>query len=133
MDFSGFLGPVYLISPGVFPLTPYENSYSQRWPHNRKLEGIETENGGRKQRAAAVRKVPSRFPMRSAAAPFFHRGRELSALILALCDFCHAVRRIIAPAGGHMAECDLTAREDRFIGLCLGAVAIILLFVFIVS
>jgi hypothetical protein len=32
-----------------------------------------------------------------------------------------------------MAERDLTAREDRFIGLCLGAVAIILLFVFIVS
>ena len=32
-----------------------------------------------------------------------------------------------------MAERDLTAREDRFIGLCLAAAAIILLFVFIGS
>jgi hypothetical protein len=32
-----------------------------------------------------------------------------------------------------MAECDLTAREDRFIGLCLAAAATIVLFVFIVS
>jgi hypothetical protein len=32
-----------------------------------------------------------------------------------------------------MTERNLTAREDRFIGLCLAAAAIILLFVFIVS
>ena len=32
-----------------------------------------------------------------------------------------------------MAERDLTAREDRFIRLCLAAAAIILLFIFIVS
>jgi hypothetical protein len=32
-----------------------------------------------------------------------------------------------------MAERDLTAREDRFIGLCLTAAAIIVFFVFIVS
>jgi hypothetical protein len=31
-----------------------------------------------------------------------------------------------------MAERDLTAREDRFIGLCLAAAAIILLLIFIV-
>jgi hypothetical protein len=35
--------------------------------------------------------------------------------------------------GGAMAERDLTAREDRFIGLCLAAAAIIVIFVFIVS
>jgi hypothetical protein len=32
-----------------------------------------------------------------------------------------------------MAERDLTAREDRFIGLCLVAAAIAVFFVFIVS
>ena len=32
-----------------------------------------------------------------------------------------------------MAERDLTAREDRFVGLCLAAVAIIVIFVFIMS
>jgi hypothetical protein len=32
-----------------------------------------------------------------------------------------------------MAERDLTAREDRFIGLCLAAVAIIMVFIFIVT
>jgi hypothetical protein len=32
-----------------------------------------------------------------------------------------------------MAERDLTAREDRVVGLCLTAAAIIVLFVFIVS
>jgi hypothetical protein len=31
-----------------------------------------------------------------------------------------------------MAERDLTAREDRFIGLCLGA-AIIIVFIFVLS
>jgi hypothetical protein len=32
-----------------------------------------------------------------------------------------------------MAERDLTAREDRFIGLCLVALAIIIVFLFIVT
>jgi hypothetical protein len=32
-----------------------------------------------------------------------------------------------------MAERDLTAREDRFVGLCLAAAAIVILFIFIVS
>jgi hypothetical protein len=32
-----------------------------------------------------------------------------------------------------MAERDLTAREDRFIGLCLMAATIIVIFVFIAS
>jgi hypothetical protein len=31
-----------------------------------------------------------------------------------------------------MAERDLTAREDRFIGLCLAALAIIVVFIFVV-
>jgi hypothetical protein len=34
---------------------------------------------------------------------------------------------------GTMAERDLTAREDRFIGLCLAAVAIVIVFIFIVT
>jgi hypothetical protein len=32
-----------------------------------------------------------------------------------------------------MAERDLTGRQDRFIGLCLAAVAIIVVFIFIVT
>jgi hypothetical protein len=32
-----------------------------------------------------------------------------------------------------VAERDLTAREDRFIGLCLAVVAIIIVFIFIVT
>jgi hypothetical protein len=32
-----------------------------------------------------------------------------------------------------MAERDLTAREDRFIGLCLMAAAIIIVFIYLVS
>jgi hypothetical protein len=32
-----------------------------------------------------------------------------------------------------MAERDLTAREDRFIGLCLAAVAILVVFFFAIS
>ena len=32
-----------------------------------------------------------------------------------------------------MAERDLTAREDRLIGLCLGAMTIIIVFIFILS
>jgi hypothetical protein len=35
--------------------------------------------------------------------------------------------------GGHMAERNLTAREDRFIGLCLVAATIVVIFTFIVS
>ena len=42
-----------------------------------------------------------------------------SALILALCDFWHA-RPLYHRTDGSMAERDLTAREDRFIGFCLG-------------
>ena len=44
---------------------------------------------------------------------------DRSAFILALCDFCHA-RPLYHRTDGSMAERDLTAREDRFIGLCLG-------------
>jgi hypothetical protein len=32
-----------------------------------------------------------------------------------------------------MAERDLTAREDRFIGLCLAVVAVIIVFIFFVT
>jgi hypothetical protein len=47
-------------------------------------------------------------------------------------DFCHA-RPLYHPLEGRgiMAERDLTTREDRFIGLCLAAVAIIFVFIFI--
>ena len=62
---------------------------------------------------------------------------NISALILALCDFCYARLLYycdsVVRGRGTMAERDLTAREDRFIGLCLAAAAIILLFIFIVS
>jgi hypothetical protein len=57
-----------------------------------------------------------------------------AAHILALCDsynarpLYHCRRR-----DGAMAEPNLTAREDRFIGLCLAAAAMIVIFVFIVS
>jgi hypothetical protein len=34
---------------------------------------------------------------------------------------------------GTMAEHDLTEREDRFVGLCLAAAAIVFVFIFIVS
>jgi hypothetical protein len=52
-------------------------------------------------------------------------------------DFCHA--RLLYHCGtgsdgrGTVGERDLTAREDRFIGLCLAAVAIIIVFIFIVT
>jgi hypothetical protein len=32
-----------------------------------------------------------------------------------------------------MAERDLTAREDRFVGLCLAAVTIIIIFIFVMA
>jgi hypothetical protein len=32
-----------------------------------------------------------------------------------------------------MAEHDLTGREDKFVGLCLAAVAIIIVFIYVVS
>jgi hypothetical protein len=35
--------------------------------------------------------------------------------------------------GSIMAERDLTAREDRFIGLCLVAAAVIVVFFYVVS
>jgi hypothetical protein len=58
----------------------------------------------------------------------------IMALILAVCDFCHARRWYNRPdLGVAMAERDLTAREDRFIALCLVAAAIIVVFAFIVS
>ena len=47
------------------------------------------------------------------------------------------VRCIVAAQGptgeGHMAERNLTAREDRFIALCMAAAAIMVIFIFIVS
>jgi hypothetical protein len=46
-----------------------------------------------------------------------------------LCDFCYARVVLLWHMGGSiMAERDLTAREDRFIGLCLVAAAIIVVF-----
>ena len=32
-----------------------------------------------------------------------------------------------------MAERDLTAREDRFVGLCLAAAAILIIFIFVLT
>ena len=59
------------------------------------------------------------------------------AIIRAVWDFCHARPLYDCGTGsdgrGTMAERDLTAREDRFIGLCLAAVAIIIVFIFIVT
>jgi hypothetical protein len=56
---------------------------------------------------------------------------------LAVWDFCHARPLYRCGTGsdgrGTMAERDLTAREDRFIGLCLVALAIILVFIFILT
>jgi hypothetical protein len=70
-----------------------------------------------------------------------------NAFILALCDFGHAFRwyhlheidlvpaALLAPLPkeGAMTERDLTRREDRLIGLCLAATAIIVVFIFILS
>jgi len=61
-----------------------------------------------------------------------HRDRP--AFILAVCDFRHG--RLLynsLDSGEAMAERDLTAREDRFLGLCLAAAAVIVVFIFIVS
>jgi hypothetical protein len=40
---------------------------------------------------------------------------------------------ILLNAGEAMAQRDITAREDRLIGLCLAAAAILLVFIFIVT
>jgi hypothetical protein len=64
---------------------------------------------------------------------FPHRGRKT----LSVCNFCHP--RPLYPCGtgsrggGAMAERDLPAQEDRFIGLCLAAAAIIIVFIYLVS
>jgi hypothetical protein len=58
-------------------------------------------------------------------------------IIVVVWDLCHTRPLYHCGTGsdgkGTMAERDLTAREDRFIGLCLAAVAIIIVFIFIVS
>jgi hypothetical protein len=55
----------------------------------------------------------------------------------AVCGFCHALSLYhldaVSDGRGTMAERDLTAREDRFIGLCLLAAAIVVIFAFIIS
>jgi hypothetical protein len=58
-----------------------------------------------------------------------------AATILRLCNFCHARPLYYCRADGRgtMAERDLTAREDRVVGLGLAAAAIILVFMFIVT
>jgi hypothetical protein len=43
------------------------------------------------------------------------------------------VARGAALKGGAMTERDFTAREDRFVGVCLAAAAIILVFIFVLS
>jgi hypothetical protein len=67
------------------------------------------------------------FPYRGCGPAFFRL----------VCDFCHARPLYHCGTGsdgrGTMAERDLTAREDRFIGLCLAAVAIIIVFIFIAT
>ena len=74
------------------------------------------------------------------------RGR-LPAFILALCDFGHASRWYhrsksavllqlpLAPLskGGAMTERNFTEREDRLVGICLAALAIIVVFIFVTS
>jgi len=57
-----------------------------------------------------------------------------AAFIPAVCDFCHAARWYNRPDWGvAMSERDLTAREDRFLGLCLVTAAIIVVFMFILT
>ena len=61
--------------------------------------------------------------------------RGSSAQILRLCDLCHAaiVSFRYRAGRGTMAKHDLTEREDRFVGLCLAAAAIVVVFIYIVS
>jgi hypothetical protein len=57
-----------------------------------------------------------------------------SAFILCCVIFATPACCIILAQGGRiMAERDLTAREDRFLGLCLVAAAIMVVFIFIVT
>jgi hypothetical protein len=53
----------------------------------------------------------------------------------AVCDFCNALSISVILVQGRraVAERDLTALEDRFIGLCLAAAAIIIVFIYLVS
>jgi hypothetical protein len=66
------------------------------------------------------------------------------AFILALCDFGHAIRWYCCPVAnadlrsaalkeGAMTQRNLTGREDRFIGICLAALTIVVVFAFILS
>jgi hypothetical protein len=68
---------------------------------------------------------------------FSFSNGDRPAFILALCGFCHARPLYHRGTGfdgrGTMAERDLTAREDRFIGLCLAAAAIIVVFILVMS
>jgi hypothetical protein len=72
-----------------------------------------------------------RPPVRSASFEI----RRVPAQILGLCDFCHVRRWYNHPldSGEAMAERDMTAREDRFLGLCLVALMIIIAFLFILT
>jgi hypothetical protein len=56
-----------------------------------------------------------------------------TCVFLALCDFCHACPLYNPLDSGEVVERDLTAREDRFVALCLVAAAIMVVFIFIVS
>jgi hypothetical protein len=54
--------------------------------------------------------------------------------ILPLCDSGHGCPWYYRfGKGADMADYDLTAREDRFIGICLAALAIVVVFAFILS
>jgi hypothetical protein len=53
--------------------------------------------------------------------------------IIALVTYCAANCRGTALEGGAMTDHELTAREDRLVGICLTAVAIIVVLVFILS
>jgi hypothetical protein len=91
--------------------------------------------GGGKSRAGLAGLVRGALP-----SPIRLTAQEASegpAFILGLCDFCYARPLYHCGTGsdgrGTVAERDLTAREDRFIGLCLAAVAVIIVFIFIVT
>jgi hypothetical protein len=60
--------------------------------------------------------------------------RSPTSVFLALCDFCQGRPLYNSlDSGEAMAERDLTAREDRFIALCLVAAAIMVVFIIIAS
>ena len=106
------------------------------------------------RRGGAHGPAPSRN-IRTGAGPFLIRRAAVgfaeqvvcNSFILAPCDFGHAFRWYhlheiyrcagcpsgAAPKEGAMTERDLTRREDRLIGLCLAATAIIVVFISILS